>query len=41
MAMGQVAGAAAACAARRGTTPLEVPLENIRRALREAGAIVP
>jgi len=41
MAMGQVAGAAAACAALHGTTPLETPLDDIRRALRASGAIVP
>jgi len=41
MAMGQAAGAAAALAARRKTTPLDVPLEDIRRMLREHGAIVP
>ena len=41
MAMGQAAGAAAACAARRGCTPLEVPLAEIKAALRAQGAIVP
>lgn len=41
MAMGQAAGAAAACAARRGCTPLEVPLAEIKAALRTQGAIVP
>ncbi len=41
MAMGQAAGAAAALAAQLDTTPLEVPLETIRRVLREHGAIVP
>lgn len=41
MAMGQAAGAAAALAAKRDTTPLEVPLEEIRRVLTEHGAIVP
>ena len=41
MAMGQAAGAAAACAARRGCTPLEVPLAEIKATLRAQGAIVP
>ncbi len=41
MGMGQAAGVAAALAARKGTTPLEVPVDEIRRALREHGAIVP
>ena len=41
MAMGQAAGAAAALAAQRNTTPLEVPLDDIRRVLREYGAITP
>jgi len=41
MAMGQAAGAAAALAAKSRTTPLEVPLEEIRRLLAEHGAIVP
>jgi len=41
MAMGQVAGAAAALAAQQKTTPVEVPLEDIRRVLRKHGAIVP
>ncbi len=41
MAMGQAAGAAAALAAVRGTTPLEVPLSEIGKLLREHGAIVP
>lgn len=41
MAMGQVAGAAAALAARQKTTPAEVPLEEIRDLLRNHGAIVP
>lgn len=41
MAMGQAAGAAAALAAQRNTTPLEVPLNDIRRVLREYGAITP
>ena len=41
MAMGQAAGATAALAAERKTTPLEVPFEDIRRVLRKNGAIVP
>ncbi len=41
MAMGQAAGATAALAARAGTTPLRVPLADIRRELARHGAIVP
>jgi hypothetical protein len=41
MAMGQAAGVAAALAAKAGTSPLEVPLTDIRRVLAEHGAIVP
>ncbi len=41
MAMGQAAGATAALAAKRGTTPLAVSLSEIRRELRDHGAIVP
>jgi len=41
MAMGQAAGAAAALAAKNGTTPLELPLSEIHKLLREHGAIVP
>ena len=41
MAMGQAAGAAAALAAQQKTTPVEVPLEDIRDLLRHHGAIVP
>lgn len=41
MAMGQAAGAAAALAAERDTTPLEVPLDVIQDLLRRNGAIVP
>ena len=41
MAMGQAAGAAAACAAARGCAPLEVPLGQIDSVLRKWGAIVP
>ena len=41
MGMGQAAGAAAALAAAKVTTPLQVPLAEIRAALRKHGAIVP
>ena len=41
MAMGQAAGATAALAVRENTTPLDVPLENIREMLRKHGAIIP
>jgi len=41
MAMGQVAGAAAACAVRHAVTPLEAPLDEIRQDLAKSGAIVP
>jgi hypothetical protein len=41
MAMGQAAGATAALAAQRKTTPLEVSFDEISRALRDHGAIVP
>ena len=41
MAMGQVAGATAALAAGSNTTPLEVPLKDIRKMLIKHGAIVP
>jgi len=41
MGMGQAAGVAAALAAMKGTTPLEVPLVEIHRLLREHGAIIP
>jgi hypothetical protein len=41
MAMGQGAGAVAALAVRRNTTPLEVPIGELRTLLREHGAIVP
>lgn len=41
MAMGQAAGAAAALAARTNTTPLDVPLEDIRTMLRTHAAIIP
>ena len=41
MGMGQAAGAAAALAAKTGTTPLKVPLIEIHSLLREHGAIIP
>jgi hypothetical protein len=41
MGMGQAAGATAALAAKAGTTPSQVPLADIRRALAEHKAIVP
>ena len=41
MAMGQAAGVTATLAAQRRTTPLEVPFDEIRRVLRDHGAIVP
>ncbi len=41
MAMGQAAGVTATLAAQRQTTPLEVPIDEIRRVLRDHGAIVP
>jgi len=41
MAMGQAAGAAAAIAVKKGITPLDVPLAEIRSLLGEHGAIVP
>jgi hypothetical protein len=41
MAMGQAAGAATALAAARGTTPLDVPIGDIRALLQKHGAIVP
>lgn len=41
MGMGQAAGAAAALAAKTGSTPLEVPLTEIHNLLRSHGAIVP
>ena len=41
MGMGQAAGAAAALAAKAGTTPLEVPLKEILDLLRAHGAIIP
>ncbi len=41
MAMGQVAGVAAALAVAENTTPLKVPLKDIQDMLRQHGAIVP
>ncbi len=41
MAMGQASGAAAALAALSATTPLKVPLKDIRQMLAKHGAIVP
>ena len=41
MAMGQAAGATAALAVEKNTTPLQVPLGDIREVLRKYGAIVP
>ncbi len=41
MAMGQAAGAAAALAAHRDTTPLNLPVQDIRELLKKHGAIVP
>lgn len=41
MAMGQAAGAAAALAAERNTTPLKLPLKDIWEMLTKHGAIVP
>lgn len=41
MGMGQAAGAASALAVQQKTTPMNVPLEDLRGLLREHGAIVP
>lgn len=41
MAMGQAAGATAVLASKLGTTPLEVPIDDIRRLIKEHGGIVP
>jgi len=41
MAMGQAAGAAAALAAQKQTTPLKVPLKEIQDLLTKHGAIIP
>ena len=41
MAMGQAAGVTAALAAKRKTTPLKAPFDEITKVLRDHGAIVP
>jgi hypothetical protein len=41
MATGQAAGAAAALAAARGTTPARVPVAELKHLLAASGAIVP
>lgn len=41
MAMGQAAACAAALAAKQGTTPAKVPLQEIHKLLQKNGAIVP
>lgn len=41
MGMGQAAGATAALAAKKGTTPLDLPLKEIHDLIRAHGAIVP
>ena len=41
MATGQAAGAAAALAAKKGVTPGDVPIEELKALLRDSGAIVP
>jgi hypothetical protein len=41
MGMGQAAGAAAALAAKAGSTPLDIPLKEIHDLLRRHGAIIP
>jgi hypothetical protein len=41
MAMGQAAGALAALSARTGVPPESVPMDDLRRLLREHGALVP
>ncbi|WPP48017.1 FAD-dependent oxidoreductase [Catalinimonas niigatensis] len=41
MGMGQAAGAAAALANRKGTTPAEVPMDELRSLIEEHGGIVP
>lgn len=41
MGMGQAAGVAATLAAKTGKTPLEVPMAEIHKLLREHGAIIP
>jgi len=39
--MGQAAGAAAALAVQRNSTPLNVPLKDIRSLLARHGAVIP
>ena len=41
MAMGQAAGAVAALAAERGTTPLTTPFSDVVALLKQHGAILP
>ncbi|HNT79035.1 MAG TPA: FAD-dependent oxidoreductase [Anaerolineae bacterium] len=41
MAMGQAAGVTTALSAQHDTTPLQVPIEDIRKILKKHGAIVP
>ena len=41
MGMGQAAAVAAALACKQGTTPAEVPINDIKQMLKEHGAIVP
>ncbi len=41
MGMGQAAAAAAVLASKHGTTPAEVPINDIKQLLKEHGAIVP
>jgi hypothetical protein len=41
MAMGQAAGACAALAVKKGIMPADVPIEDIRKLLRENSAIIP
>lgn len=41
MGMGQAAGAAAVLACRQKSTPIDVPLEDIRKLIRQHGGIVP
>ena len=41
MGMGQTAGAAAALASMKGTTPLNVPVDELKRMIKDHGGIVP
>jgi len=41
MAMGQAAGAAAALAAERNTTPMKIPIKKLKEILINNNAIVP